>query len=157
MFRVIVTISLAFFLTSCGIPELPYDENANANEAIKSALLEAKDMGKFVLLEFGANWCGDCISLNQKMKKPPLKDFIDANFGVVKVDIGEGEKNQALTAKYGAATNKGIPTVVVVDQHDSVVAGTTSGQLASARNMGEQALVDLYSGLLAQARGLGAR
>jgi hypothetical protein len=34
----------------------PYDENANASQDIQAALNEAGDSGKFVLLEFGANW-----------------------------------------------------------------------------------------------------
>ena len=34
----------------------PYDENANAEHDIQAALAGARDSGKFVLLEFGANW-----------------------------------------------------------------------------------------------------
>ena len=34
----------------------PYDENANAGQDIQAALKESRDNGKFVLLEFGANW-----------------------------------------------------------------------------------------------------
>ena len=34
----------------------PYDENANAEQDIQAALKEAGAEGKFVLLEFGANW-----------------------------------------------------------------------------------------------------
>jgi len=34
----------------------PYDENANAEQDIQAALHESANSGKFVLLEFGANW-----------------------------------------------------------------------------------------------------
>ena len=34
----------------------PYDEKADAGQAIQAALIESRASGKFVLLEFGANW-----------------------------------------------------------------------------------------------------
>src|SRR5690348_4124707 len=41
----------------------PYDEQANADQDISAALALAKTDNKYVLLDFGGNWCPDCIVL----------------------------------------------------------------------------------------------
>src|SRR5438093_12777177 len=42
----------------------PYDKRADAHKDIQTALTEAQADGKLVLLDFGANWCLDCIVLS---------------------------------------------------------------------------------------------
>ena len=47
---------IAFVQIQCQSRPKPYDENANAEQDIQAALSEARNNGKLVLLEFGANW-----------------------------------------------------------------------------------------------------
>jgi len=122
----------------------PYDENANAMLDIQTALKESPDNGKFILLIFGANWCPDCIVLAEQMNELPLKDLIEKNFIVVKVDIGEGEKNKDIVKRYGNLTDKGIPSIVVIDKDDNIVLRTLTGQLANARSMGKMELYNFF-------------
>ncbi len=40
--------------------KLPYNEKADPHQDIAGAFATAKQDGKYVLLDFGANWCLDC-------------------------------------------------------------------------------------------------
>ncbi len=133
-----------FMLLSCSAEKGPYDDQANPAKEIKHALQEAQSQDKFILLNFGANWCHDCITLADQMHKSPLKELIEGNFLQIKVDIGEGDKNQLLVKKYGNVTKRGIPTIVVLDKNDKLLTGTLTGQLSNARNMGEQELYSFF-------------
>ena len=130
----------------------PYDEKANARLDIQTALNESPDNGKFILLEFGANWCPDCIVLAEQMNEPPLKDLVESNFIVVKVDIGEGEKNKDIVKRYGDVTDKGIPSIVVIDKDDNILLGTLTGQLANARSMGKMELYNFFIAVVDKAK-----
>jgi len=129
----------------------PYDENANADLDIQTALKESRNNDKFVLLEFGANWCPDCKVLAKQMLEAPLKELIENNFIVVNVDIGEGEKNLHLIKKYGNVTDRGIPSIVVLDKDNNILLGTLSGQLANARSMGKDELYHFFASVINKA------
>lgn len=144
---------MACMLFTAMVQAQPYDENANAELDIHNALQEARSSGRLMLLEFGANWCPDCIVLADQMRESPLQDLIAENFIVVKVDIGEGEKNADLVHAYGDVTDRGIPSIVVVDQDNRVLLGTLTGQLANARHMGKQELYDFFVAVLHKVSG----
>src|SRR5262245_44674870 len=40
--------------------QMPYNESADPHKDIADAFAKAKQDGKYVLLDFGANWCLDC-------------------------------------------------------------------------------------------------
>jgi thiol:disulfide interchange protein len=130
----------------------PYDETADAERDIQSALRASRDSGKFVLLEFGANWCRDCLVLAEQMRESPLRELIGENFIDVKIDIGEGDKNQDLVRRYGNVTERGIPSIVVLDPDNNILLGTLNGQLASARSMGKQELYDFFVTVVSRAK-----
>jgi thioredoxin 1 len=75
-----------------------YDEKADARAEIKDALQKASAEHKRVILVFGANWCYDCHVLDRAFHSSELAPIIAANYEVVHVDIGKGEKNQDLMA-----------------------------------------------------------
>src|SRR5213596_4000907 len=66
----------------------PYDRHADAHKDIQAALTEAQADGKLVLLDFGANWCLDCIVLSHLYEDETVHPFLDANFHVVNIDVG---------------------------------------------------------------------
>lgn len=47
---------ILLMLVTTSVQAQPFDEEANAEYDIQSALSQSRDNGKFVLLEFGANW-----------------------------------------------------------------------------------------------------
>src|SRR5262252_1871992 len=88
-----------------------YDEKADAHQQIAAAIAEASKSGKNIVLDFGANWCGDCHALDAQMHSPELAGLIEKNYLVVHVDVGRMNKNVDLAQKYGVPLSKGIPAL----------------------------------------------
>ena len=68
--------------------ETIYDEKAAAHKLISAAITEATRSHKNIVLDFGANWCGDCHALDAEMRKPELASLIEKNYVVVHVGVG---------------------------------------------------------------------
>ena len=124
--------------------EWPYDEKADAAADVQHALTAARADHRSVLLVFGANWCGDCRALDKAMHGSS-QQLIAGKFDVVKVDVGNFDKNLELAKRYGNPIEKGIPAVVVLSADNRVIYSSRGGELADARKMGEQGIYDFLS------------
>ena len=115
---------------------------------VQHALAAAATDHHKVILIFGANWCGDCRALDQALhgKSGPL---IEGKFDVVKIDVGNFDKNLEIDARYGHPIGNGIPAVVLVDADNKIVYSSKGGELANARKMGDQGIYDFLSAKLA--------
>ena len=102
----------------------PYDEQADPAQDIAAALQQAKADDKRVLLDFGANWCPDCLVLAQHFENAQVKPFLDEHFVVVKIDVGQWDKNLEIAQQYGNPIERGIPAVVVLDADGAQLAST---------------------------------
>ncbi len=111
----------------------PYDENAVPQKDIVKELAKSEKDGKLVLLDFGANWCPDCLVLSTLFEDPAVKPFLEENFHVVRIDIGYGDKNLDVAQQYGNPIANGIPAVVVLAPNGEMIATTKDGSLANAR------------------------
>jgi thiol:disulfide interchange protein len=111
----------------------PFDESADAHKDIHRALAQAKSDAKLVLLDFGANWCPDCVALSRLFDHQLVKPFLEANFLLLKINVGRKDRNQDLCRQYDAPVTKGIPAIVVLDATGQVLAATHNGELANAR------------------------
>ncbi|WP_061535192.1 thioredoxin family protein [Collimonas arenae] len=123
---------------------LPYDEKADAKVDLQQALSQAKASHKQVLLVFGANWCPDCRELDKALHgtSAPL---INGKFVLVKVDVGNFDKNLDVAQSYGNPIKKGIPAAVVLGADNKILYSTKAGELADARHMGENGIYDFFS------------
>src|SRR5262245_20304013 len=92
----------------------PYDAKADARAAIAAALAD-NPARKPVLLTFGANWCSDSRALEKHYRSPTLSEMLARDFRVVHIDVGMNHRNTDLVEQYGNPTDKGIPSVVVLD------------------------------------------
>ena len=122
----------------------PFSSRSDSNADLDAALVAARTSGKHVLVVFGANWCGDCRALDTAMKQGRLKELVEAKFVVVKVDVGRFDRNVDVAQRYGVPLKKGIPTVAVLAADGSASFATSGGELANAREMGEDALVAFF-------------
>jgi thioredoxin 1 len=118
-----------------------YDEKANAHVEIKEALAKANAQRKRVIVVFGANWCFDCHVLDDAFHKPELASIIAANYEVVHIDIGKGEKNQDLMDKYEVPMKRGIPGLAVLDPNGKLVYSQKNGEFENARAMSQDDFV----------------
>jgi thioredoxin 1 len=115
--------------------ETIFDEKADAHHQIAAAIVTASKAGKNIILDFGANWCGDCHALEAQMQKPELAALIEKSFVVVSVDVGRMDKNLDLAEKYHVPLKKGIPALAVLDPHGALLFAQDQGQFEDARHM----------------------
>ncbi len=110
-----------------------YNESADARAEIKEALAKATAEHKRVIVVFGANWCSDCHVLDKAFHGSDLAPLLAANYEVVHVDIGKGEKNQDLMAKYEVPMKRGIPGLAVLDADGKLLYSQKNGEFENAR------------------------
>src|SRR6266508_4015163 len=120
----------------------PTGESADAKKDIAAAFAKAKVDKKYVFLDFGANWCPDCHVLRRMLDDDQIKPFVEANYHVVSIDVGNWDKNLDVSAQYGSPIDKGIPAVVILDPDGTIITSTKEGQLADARNATKQDIFD---------------
>lgn len=125
----------------------PYDEQADARADINNAVARAAKEGKQVLVVYGANWCKDCLALNRGFGQGHLGTSVDKRFVTVKVNVGRFDRNVDVANQMGVTLKKGIPTVAVLGTDGQVLGTTKGGELADARNMGEDAVMQVLESL----------
>jgi len=126
---------------------LPYNESADPHVDLQRALVDAQNQHKDVLIIFGANWCEDCRDLDKAMHGSSAT-LIDSRFVVVKVNVGNFNRNLDLAEHYGNPIRNGIPAAVVVSPTDQVLYSTKAGELANARRLGEGGIHEFFSKVL---------
>lgn len=124
---------------------LPYDTSADPQRDLAAAMTEARKSGKRVLVVFGANWCPDCRVLDKEFHAGgKTAELVASRYEVVKVDVGDFDKNLDFAKLYGEPIKKGIPSVVIVTPTNEVVYQTKAGELADARSMGADGIYDFF-------------
>jgi thiol:disulfide interchange protein len=141
LYRRILMLSLALVLAATGVcfsqgaPKKKeiYSEKADAHAEIREALEKATAEQKRVIVVFGANWCYDCHVLDTAFHRSDLAPILSANYEVVHVDIGKGEKNQDLMKQYEVPMKRGIPGLAVLDADGKLVYSQKNGEFENAR------------------------
>jgi protein disulfide-isomerase len=132
---------------ACHAADPMYDETADAKAEIRQALAQATTTGVPVLVVFGANWCGDCKILDLAMKQGASAPLVAKEFKVVKVNVGRFDRNVDIAQSYGVPLKNGIPAIVVLSPKNQVLYITREGELADARNMGENGIYEFLKGV----------
>jgi thioredoxin 1 len=148
------TLALLFALTlaAAQAAPLPYDEAADARSDLERALTAAKSEQKPVLVIFGANWCPDCRALDRALTSGKNAELVGREFKVVKVDVGQFDRNLDIAARYGNPIKKGIPAAVVLSPQAEVLYATRAGELADARHMSETGVYDFFKAVVQKTR-----
>ena len=117
-----------------------YPKNVDAKAEIREALARATREHKRVILVFGADWCFDCkvleFALHHSDAATPAQHFI-----LVHIDIGEGELNKDLVAKYGIPEKHGVPALAVLDSSGTILYSDTHREFQSAGSMDPEELI----------------
>ncbi len=143
-----LALSLSFNAAHADIAH-PYDEAADAPAMVTKALADAKAANKDVLVIFGANWCKDCLELSKSMQGQSAA-LIASKFVVVKVNVGQFDKNLDLANSYGNPIKKGIPAAVVLKPDNTVLYTSKGGELSNARRMSGQGIYDFFNQIVTQ-------
>ena len=136
----LVSIFIVAVVATQAVSQSIFDEKADAHGQIAAAIAEASKTGRNVILDFGANWCGDCHALEAEMQKPELAALIARSYVVVNVDVGRFDKNLDLVQKYRIPLKKGIPALAVLDPRGNLLYTQDQGQFEDARHMSYEAI-----------------
>ena len=142
--RKLILLAGALLATLAFAAAQPYDEAADSKADLKQALNASKADQQPVLVIFGANWCKDCRALDQALSTGRNAELVKREFKVVKVDVGNFNKNLDVAEAYGNPIKKGIPAAVVLSPDNKVLYATRLGELADARNMSETGIYDFF-------------
>jgi thiol:disulfide interchange protein len=118
-----------------------YSESVDARAEIKEALEKATAEHKRVIIVFGANWCYDCHVLDTAFHRSDLAPILAANYEVVHVDIGKGDKNQDLMKRYEVPMKRGIPGLAVLAADGKLVYSQKNGEFENARALAPEDFV----------------
>jgi thioredoxin 1 len=138
---------LLLLTTACegSRPGQPYDKRLDPYEQLVDATAEAEKNDRSLLLVFGANWCPDCRKLDHAMSQEPVKAIVDQHFVVLKVDIGNWDRNLNFVSLWESPVANGIPSAVVSNTEHDILYATRAGELANARNMGPDELLRFFN------------
>ncbi len=141
-YRLLLPLLLMACLFACA--KKPYDESADAKQVIDTAIAEAKLQKVPVVIIFGANWCPDCRALNESIEHGKKAAQLAKTFKIVKVDVGNFDKNLDIAQRYGNPIQIGIPGAAILSTENQALYVTKAGELATARNKGDEGIYDLF-------------
>ena len=94
-----------------------------------------------MLLDFGGNWCGDCIVLDTYLHSARNTPILNANFVLVHVNVGEMEDNLDIAEKYGVPVKRGVPAVAVLSDTGKLLYSQRNKLLELAVQRGDTSAV----------------
>ena len=147
--RKLLLLLTALLTAAAMAASMPYDPAADAKQDVRNALLAAKTAGVPVLIVMGANWCEDCRALDAALNSGKNAELIPRHFKLVKVDVGNFDRNLDLSASYGNPIKKGIPAAVVLSPDNQVLYATRGGELSNARRMSDTGIYDFFTKVVA--------
>jgi Thioredoxin-like len=117
----------------------------DAHQQIQEALARARREHKNLLLVFGADWCYDCHVLDKAFRRPDIAPVLNANYELLNIDIGNGDKNLDIAEQYQLPLNRGVPAVAVLDSSGNLLFSQKSGEWERARALGPQDLKEFLN------------
>jgi len=134
--------AVALTFAAAARPAAPdiYPGPGAANAEIAAALHTAAAAHKRVILDFGGNWCPDCLVLDRYFHDARNQPIVKANYVVVHINIGHMDANVDLARHYGIPLKKGVPALAVLSGSGKVLYSQKGGEFEAMRNMQSSAL-----------------
>ena len=107
-------------------------DQEDVRAAIEVAGRQAAAEGKRIAVVFGANWCPDCEAFKRALGHRLVAPIVDPHYVVVKVSVGNRDRNLDLMAEYGMNVGSGIPSVAILEPDGSLVIAQRDGQFRNA-------------------------
>lgn len=113
---------------------LPFVTRSDYLTRVSNSLTVARKTGKILMIQFGANWCPDCLVLNKMLNSDFLQGYLKDHFLLENIDVGRFDKNVDVATKFGVNLAGGIPAAVFVFPDGTHIATTGFGELENSRN-----------------------
>lgn len=121
-----------------------YPDPALAKTQIAAALKTAAQTHKRVLLDFGGNWCGDCIVLDMYFHNAENLPLLEKNFVLVHVNVGNLDTNLDIAERYQVPVTKGVPGVAVLSASGKLLYSAKDKALERAVQRSDAAAVTRF-------------
>src|SRR5215472_12232682 len=115
----------------------------DAHAEIREALGRARRSGRRVLLVFGADWCYDYHVIDKAFRRHDIAAILNANYEVVHIDVGQGDKNQDLMSQYQVPMKRGIPAIAILESDGKLLYSQKNGEWERTRALGPEDLLEL--------------
>jgi thioredoxin 1 len=116
-------------------PREIYPDPSKAKADIAAALKAAAATHKRVILDFGGNWCGDCIVLDMYFHNEQNRPILEANYVLVQINVGYYDANLDLAVRYNIPLQKGVPALAVLNSNGKLLYSQTGGEFEKMRQM----------------------
>jgi thiol:disulfide interchange protein len=114
------------------VPVHEYDPARNAELDLELAVAEAKRTNKRVLIEVGGLWCSWCHRMDDFFKKnSDVLEFREKNFVMLKINMSDENKNEALLGRYPKI--EGYPHIFVLDNDGKLIHSQDTGALEAGK------------------------
>jgi len=117
-----------------------YPDPAQARADLAAALKTAAASHKRILVDFGGNWCGDCMVLDIYFHDARNREILESNFVLVHVNIGMMDANLDIAKQYDVPVEKGVPALAVLNEKGVLLYSQRGGEFESMRRIESSAV-----------------
>jgi len=112
-----------------------YPDPAQARADLSTALKTAAATHKRILLDFGGNWCPDCIVMDIYFHDPANRSILETHYVLVHVNIGHMDANLDLARQYEVPLRMGVPALAILDEHGKLLYSQKRGEFEAMSRM----------------------
>ena len=128
------------------IPSL-YDGTDVSKDMLNNFITNTLNEEKQPLFLFGANWCPDAQCLDAILRLPTFESYLNEHFSIMRIDVGEYDRNMSLMEPLGLPSQEGIPRVIVLDLKGEPINLDTNDRWRSARQSDPQGIFEYFQNL----------
>jgi thioredoxin-related protein len=123
-----------------------YHPEENAKAGISSAVKEAKESGRHVLVEIGGNWCIWCARFNDFVNNDKsLDSLLSSNYVVYHLNYSKENKNTDLLAKYEFPQRFGFPVFLILNEKGDLLHTQSSWYLEAGKSYDKEKVTAFFT------------
>jgi thioredoxin-related protein len=116
-----------------------YDPSLDGMKQLKEAIASAKISGKYLLVQYGGNWCPWCIKFDGFCKSDPdISKLISDNYIWVKLNYSSENKNATANEFLENPKRFGFPVLIIVNGKGKVLHIQDSGLLEEGQGYNKE-------------------
>ena len=124
-----------------------YDGTDVSKDTLDNFITNTLNEEKQPLFLFGANWCPDAQCLDAILRLPTFESYLNEHFAIMRIDVGEYNRNMSLMEPLGLSSQEGIPRVIVLDLEGEPTNVETNDRWRSARQSDPQDIFEYFQNL----------
>ncbi len=123
-----------------------YKPDDDAKKEIESAIKQAKESGKHVMLQIGGNWCVWCARFNDFVTNAKsLDSSLKANYVVYHLNYSKENKNLDILKKYSFPQRFGFPVFLVLNEKGELLHTQTSWYLEAGKGYDKEKVAAFFN------------